>query len=192
MIKHCLFALILGITNAVYDYSELVPMQEYRYLYRTLDCWECFEAQGKMCHEIDNMSMMNATGSSNRGHGVCCKPEYTGTHCGPSNPSHVCSPASVVQDLTSDYKNVLTDQTRNYQLFAFCPMTTQEICGLGTSNSTDMTLKANGTFQTVHTTDLKYVEGRPEFRQHDACYYEITAVDIATLDEHIMDQGDGY
>ena len=66
------------------------------------------------------------------------------------------------------------------------------ICGLGSTDSTDMTLKANGSFQEVRTTDLKFVEGRPEVREHDACYYEITAVDIATLDEQIMDKGDGY
>ena len=32
----------------------LVPMSEYGPLnYRTLNCWECFEAQGRMCHIED-------------------------------------------------------------------------------------------------------------------------------------------
>tara|TARA_B110000285_G_C15067648_1_gene586082 strand:+ start:176 stop:409 length:234 start_codon:yes stop_codon:yes gene_type:complete len=56
-------------------------MSTYKANYRTLDCWECFKAKGKMCHDKKNLSMISATGSSNKAHGICCKPDYTGDHC---------------------------------------------------------------------------------------------------------------
>jgi len=76
--------------RAAYDSSELVPMKDYSADYRTLSCWECFEAQGKMCHDKDHESMIGVTGSSNVGHGVCCKPGYSGDHCNDEG-DQVCS-----------------------------------------------------------------------------------------------------
>ena len=84
------FALFIGITRAVYDYSELVPMSSYSQEYRTLSCWECFDVRGKMCHKNDYTSMMQVTGSSNFGHGICCKPESTHENC-VSNGYQTCS-----------------------------------------------------------------------------------------------------
>jgi len=34
---------------------------------RTLNCYECFLSQGKMCSYIDNTSMIGISGSSNKG-----------------------------------------------------------------------------------------------------------------------------
>ena len=84
----CLLILEVG---CQYDYSALVPMSEYSKNYRTLNCWECFDARGKMCHDKDYQSMFRVTGSSNFGHGVCCKPDYEGQHCGPNDSKHTCS-----------------------------------------------------------------------------------------------------
>jgi hypothetical protein len=43
-----------------------------------------------MCHDKDNASMISTTGSSNKGHGICCKPDYTGDHCD-TNEKYICS-----------------------------------------------------------------------------------------------------
>ena len=61
-------------TEGFYDPTKpIVKMADYKSDHRTMDCWECFEAEGKMCHDVDHGSMISRTGSSNKGHGVCCK-----------------------------------------------------------------------------------------------------------------------
>ena len=92
MVHKLLFCLLMTINEvkAAYDSSALVPMKEYSADYRTLSCWECFEAKGKMCHDKDHGSMIGVTGSSNIGHGVCCKPGYSGDHCNDAG-DQVCS-----------------------------------------------------------------------------------------------------
>ena len=82
--------LLLFPINAYYDATKLVPMIQYSKDYRSLSCWECFTAQGKMCTRKDQGSMISITGSSNRGHGICCKPEYQGEFC-ITNDQYVCS-----------------------------------------------------------------------------------------------------
>ena len=158
--------------GAQYDYNELVPMSEYDRDFRTLSCWECFEARGKMCHDTDHSSMFQITGSSNRGHGVCCKPNFKGTHCGPSDTQHTCSEPTEPED---DQSKEIATGGLNYQLFAFCPMVSQATCGISDSSSYDMSMHAVRQIKTLSTDQLKYREGRPEYRHYDACYYEITA-----------------
>ena len=52
----------------------LVPMSEYRFHnYRTLNCWECFEAKGKMCHHEDYHHHVDLLESGNWGDGICCR-----------------------------------------------------------------------------------------------------------------------
>jgi len=80
----------LPLISAIYDNSKIVDMKDYKKNYRTLDCWECFEAKGKMCHHKSQKSMMKETGSSNAGHGICCKPDYEGKLC-KSDSKHECS-----------------------------------------------------------------------------------------------------
>jgi len=70
--------------------DPITLMKDWKTNYRTLSCWQCFEAQGKMCHDKDNKSMIKTTGSSNPGHGLCCKPGYAGEHCN-DDGEHVCS-----------------------------------------------------------------------------------------------------
>ena len=49
------------------EYTPLVPMEEYKPPlgqsadWRALDCWQCFEAQGRMCHSRDYSSLWNIT-----------------------------------------------------------------------------------------------------------------------------------
>jgi hypothetical protein len=47
---------LLAVVRTAYDYGPLVPMSEYDKEYRVLSCWECFEAQGKICRNVDNTS----------------------------------------------------------------------------------------------------------------------------------------
>ena len=76
---------VLGLmhgSRAAYDQTKpIVDMEDYSKNYRTLDCWECFEASGKMCHDKNHKSMIHKTGSSVYGQGVCCKPGYSGEYC---------------------------------------------------------------------------------------------------------------
>lgn len=73
--------IILAITNLIppilanNDLTRpLVPMSEYRWNeFRTLNCWECFEAQGKMCHHEDYIHNVALLESGNWGDGACCK-----------------------------------------------------------------------------------------------------------------------
>lgn len=111
-------ALIAGLVDSAkaslgyYDSSAIVPMSEYAYNYRTLDCWECFQAKGKMCHKKDYSSMIAVTGSSNIAHGVCCKPDYSGEYCN-SDKDHVCSAPSFIDDSSSKWAAILTPENRN-------------------------------------------------------------------------------
>ena len=96
-----------------------------------MDCWECFEAEGKMCHDVDHGSMIAKTGSSNSGHGVCCRQDYNEGVCAPS-ATHICSPGVTEE---GKYEDVLTDD-KNYQMFAFCPKGgNAKVCGISDDTS---------------------------------------------------------
>ena len=72
---------LVSLVTGYYDPALLVPMSAYAKNYRTLSCYECFQAQGKMCHYKTDESMIAITGSSNIYHGLCCKPDYSGEFC---------------------------------------------------------------------------------------------------------------
>ena len=63
-------------------------------------------------------------------------------------------------------------------MFAFCPMVSHQSCGVIDSNfggSTDMNLIANSNIKVVQSKGMKYREGRPNYRQYDACFYQINS-----------------
>lgn len=66
--------------------------------------------------------MIALTGSSNKGHGLCCKPGSTHENCVNSDKLSCSQPANVANTL-GKYKPILTKDTTNYQMFAFCPQT---------------------------------------------------------------------
>ena len=177
-------ALISG-ASASYDYSDLVKMSEYKKDYRTLNCWECFEAAGKMCHDRDHKSMIKVTGSSNFGHGVCCKPGSTNEHCVSGSGDHICSQPVLDQDTSDKYKNILTGG-KNHQMFAFCPKTNPKMCGISNSkvedNEEGMKIIAGADPKTI-SANMQMREGAPTYRKYDSCYYEIRAVSQAELDK---------
>lgn len=49
--------------------------------YRILNCWECFEAQGKVCLDTAHNSLYPHTGSSDAGNAFCCKPGSNEGYC---------------------------------------------------------------------------------------------------------------
>lgn len=79
--------------------------------------------------------MAKVTGSSNFGHGVCCKPDYMGLHCN-SDSDHRCSQPVDERDTSPEYLPILTDG-KNHQMFAFLPKTNPKMCGISTSSVED-------------------------------------------------------
>jgi len=110
--------------SAQYDYGPLVNMADYSKNYRTTDCFECFEARGKFCHSKTYGSMMSITGSSNYGHGLCCKPDYNGANCN-SDSSNYCSEPSYFTNTTAPDFNIVSEGSLDHQLYAFCTLTSQ-------------------------------------------------------------------
>lgn len=62
-----------------------------------------------MCHDKDNASMIKTTGSSNKAHGICCKPGYSGEHCNDGDDNHICSLPAAAVDTPNNFKSILTD-----------------------------------------------------------------------------------
>jgi undecaprenyl pyrophosphate synthase len=125
---------------------------------------------------------MILTGSSNFGHSICCKPDYTGGNC-KTNDIVTCGPPSIeANPKSSKFVDVLNDGNRNYQMFAFCPALKPERCGM---NSTDngMTIYATLNEKMVKAPDLRYREGSPAVRRHDACFYLIKTDIDSILEE---------
>tara|TARA_B110000285_G_C15107589_1_gene608979 strand:- start:1958 stop:2161 length:204 start_codon:yes stop_codon:yes gene_type:complete len=56
-----LASVITAATEKVeHDFSPLVPMSDYSKNSRALNCWECFEANGKMCYDPLQGSLTDA------------------------------------------------------------------------------------------------------------------------------------
>ena len=108
---------------AQFDYNKLVPMDEYSQYSRVLDCYSCFMAGGRMCHDKNHASMFFTTYSSNKGNGICCKSKVPSKGiCSGNDGKHICSMPSYDTSPKSQYKDVLSEDGRNHQMFAFCPM----------------------------------------------------------------------
>ena len=74
----------LGHSVDVYDMS--LHDEEFR----ALNCWECFEAKGKICHNRDASKHIEMLGNSNLGHGICCKTGSKSKEC-MNDSDHICS-----------------------------------------------------------------------------------------------------
>lgn len=142
-----------------------------------------------MCHDKDNVSMIKTTGSSNPGHGLCCKPGFSGEHCN-DDGEHVCSQAVAASDTTAAYKSILTGTTNN-QMFAFCPKTTAKMCGVSSTTTEDdsasLVLDAYTTPKTISLkgdTALQYKEGGQATGKFQSCYYKINAAHSSESSYH--------
>lgn len=86
---------------------------------------------------------------------------------------------SLDKDPVSKYKDVLSTGYRNYQMYAFCPMThlNDDICGTGRTDS-DMKLSAKTSVGQVQTTRIKHNDQKQiewSERANHVCHYEISA-----------------
>lgn len=170
------------------------PKLYYPNYYRVLNCWECFEAEGKICMDSGHNSLYHHTKSSDPGSAFCCKPDSDEGYCkhGAAHDHEgeeegiesVCSQPS--KGGLSKYSSILTSG-KNHQMFAFCPAINHKKCGITSSSqgSTDMGLKAGIDKVTVKSNEMRYKKATPQdqSREYDACYYEIT-MDKSVLDKY--------
>lgn len=114
----CILLLILSSLpghNCQRDPRKIVPMDQYRQFSRILDCSQCFQAGGRMCHHKNHSSMFYTTYSSNSGNGICCKSRVPKSgYCSGNDGTHICSMPSHDTDPDSQYKDVLSEDERNY------------------------------------------------------------------------------
>ena len=97
-----------------------------------MDCWDCFDAQGIMCHGQYYVGIPEYTKSGIQGKGICCKPGSNDPLCDGSVLD--CSMPSVELDNpNSKYADVLSAYFRNFQMFAYCPGLPISKCGLENS-----------------------------------------------------------
>ena len=146
--------------------------------YRTLNCWECFEAQGMICHHREYKHELMVLQSGNRGDAICCKPGSTDFHC--TREDLVCSMPAVTVDESSKYTPVATDGIFNYQMYAFCPAIDHVKCGISEeADNTDFQLSTTESRQTISTSEMRFREGNQYTREYDACHYMIkNGVDV--------------
>jgi len=61
-----------------------------------------------MCGMKDGSSVIAVNGSSNQGHGVCCKPDnVTDNHC-TDDGDYICSQPYLASDGAAKWKDILT------------------------------------------------------------------------------------
>lgn len=67
-----------------------------------------------MCITSEYTSMFTETGSTNPGHGICCKLDSELGACGGMGDKYSCSPNSFDDDPESGYAAVLSEGMINY------------------------------------------------------------------------------
>ena len=94
--------------------------------------------------------MISTTGSSNTGHGICCKPDFFGDNCDGKGDLE-CSQPTTRFYTDEKYRGILTGGM-NHQMFAFLPMTNPKMCGISSStevSESGMKLTATKTKQMI-------------------------------------------
>lgn len=194
-------------------YAEVPSMAEYTPSedcpicppdFRIGDCWQCYQAKGRMCVDKDGKRLDKHMRNTKPGVGFCCSPDSTakicttGTVYEEDDVEIICSPDSFFTDdqkTNSPYKDVATGD-RNNQMFAYCPSITQQTCGVvgGTeSGNLDMLVEPENV-KKVEVSDLRYLKQGYDFvkfrgisseeAEYDACHYMIT-MDKAVLKKWI-------
>ena len=85
-----------------------------------------------MCHHEDYDHNVALVESGNWGDGICCRNYAKDGICAEKEDSDFhCSPPSVHdEENDAEYSYVISENNRNYQLFAFCPGVDQHRCGI--------------------------------------------------------------
>ena len=176
--KIATFSLLLNsqVQASFYPRMEVMDMEEFHEQvgddWRTLNCWECFEAKGKICHDEDYLRMTSVTNSRDPGDQVCCRSGFDGEYCN-NDDDHVCSQPAYTLDTSDPYYDILSPGNLNHQMFAFCTTTEASTCGLIENASSDMKVRANTDLKTVSTNEVYFKKGAPHVRSYDSCYYEV-------------------
>lgn len=163
--------------------------------YRVLNCWECFEAEGKICTDFGHNSLYHHTKSSDPGNAFCCKPDSKDGYC-QDGAKHdydgveegivsVCSEPSNGAP-NSKFQSILTNG-KNHQMFAYCPSINHQKCGITSSSgiSTDFRLLAGLNEAQVYSNEIRYKKASPgdPTREYDSCYYEVV-LDQSVIETH--------
>lgn len=128
-----------------------------------------------MCGKADGSSNIQVTGSSNQGHGSCCKADnVTDAHC-KGTDDYICSPPILKADNTPAFKDIMT-AGKNMQMIAYCPLMKPATCGL-TSADHGVTVKpgAAKSIALKDATQLLATPGTSRTGKYGACYYEFSA-----------------
>ena len=79
--------------------------------------------------------MIGVTGSSNRGHGLCCQADYRGPTCN-DDENIECSQPAIGIDNSQEFQSVITEEDGlNHQMFAFNTILNQKKCGINNSET---------------------------------------------------------
>ena len=147
--------------------------------FRVLDCRQCFEAKGRMCHPKNYEHDFDALLSTKSGLGICCKPDSTDDQCNdPLNQEQECSMKSFDDDPDSIYADVLSVDNRNYQMYAFCPLVDHATCGVQSDNGDDYDMRIYAT-QEYTKVKTNYMVYKPQMTQDDLNYLALNPYDDA-------------
>ena len=58
---------------------------------KEMSCWECFEGNGKICHDAHNDNLYSSRRWDTKGHGRCCTPNSQSEECTTVDGAHICS-----------------------------------------------------------------------------------------------------
>lgn len=91
--------------------------------FRILDCWQCFEAQGKVCMDKDHQSLIQHIETTKSSAIFCCKQDYNEGYCKDGSKhtdqaggeiEMVCSPGSFNPGKSGTFGGVVSTDLRNY------------------------------------------------------------------------------
>lgn len=93
--------LLLPVTLCQIDGMPMIPMSEFAADYRPLDCWQCFEAEGRMCRHKGLDHLEHLTGTTHKRYGICCKKDAHDGQCADESADIECSMSSHHGDSSS-------------------------------------------------------------------------------------------
>ena len=74
----------------------------------------------------------------------------------------------------SNWQHVLSNDNRNYQMFAYCPMLSQKTCGISSDHVADANIQATEEKQVIFRKGMQYKRPSADGRAYDFCHYQIT------------------
>jgi len=114
-------AAITGLSILVGDFpmktlgheSDIYDIEKHSEDFRALNCWECFDSKGKICHNKDASKHKKLLDNTNLGHGICCKPGSTNKEC-VNDSDHICSDPAYEPNPSSKKQTILSESNMNH------------------------------------------------------------------------------